>query len=236
MLVGVLALVIIIAVIWDRQSSDLARTVSVGNAKRGMPGGPSPALSDSASKAEGIIKLARATPARTEEDPVLAALQEEFPRSHVPSVDLHRAAAGDNHVLAPVAEAQKVKTYIVQEGESFWTIARDKYGDSSLWPKLHEANKERFPRAVDLRVGATIILPELKRDKVSLPREPVTGSTTGPDGKRYYMVKEGDYLGLISQKFYGTCKKWQLILDANDLVDERSLRAGMKIVIPRGKK
>ena len=55
-------------------------------------------------------------------------------------------------------------------------------------------------------------------------------TAVGP--KSYYTVKEGDCLGVISQKFYGTSKKWRLILEANKLEDETNLRAGMKIVIP----
>ena len=129
-------------------------------------------------------------------------------------------------------ETPEVKTYIVRDGESFWTIARDRYGDATLWEKLWQANIERCPRPELLRAGMTVILPELKNYRI-LPRpEAITAGNARPNGERNYMVKEGDCLGIISQKFYGTSKKWRLILDANNLEDETSLRAGMKIIIP----
>jgi nucleoid-associated protein YgaU len=237
MLVGVLAMVIVIAVIWDRQSSDLKKTVSVRMDNSGKKEGPPPTLSTGDSKAKGVIELGPRTPEQMETDAVLSILQEEFPRSHrpEPSVVQPEPAAVQEVSVPAATGSKKVKSYIVEAGESFWTIARDHYGDATLWEKLWKANKDRFPRPEDLREGATIILPNIKRTWIGVPDNKAPQTLT-QDGKRYYTVKEGDCLGIISTKFYGTCKKWQLILDANNLVDERSLRAGMKIVIPPAKK
>lgn len=232
MLVGVLAMVIVIAVIWDRQSGDLKKTVSV-RAENGKSDGPSPKLRTDESKAEGVIKLTKKASPEMEKDAVLSILEQEFPRIHRPEPSVVQEPAAEQEAIAAngVQMNSDVKSYIVKEAESFWTIARDHYGDATLWEKLWKANKERFARPEDLREGATIILPKLKRTRVEVPEE-VVADSVGNGGKRYYTVKEGDCLGIISAKFYGTCKKWQLILDANNLVDERSLRAGMKIIIP----
>jgi nucleoid-associated protein YgaU len=59
------------------------------------------------------------------------------------------------------------------------------------------------------------------------------------DGKAYYTAQDGDVLSIISQKVYGTSKRWQEIRDANESLlhgDEKSLRPGMKLLIPGVKK
>lgn len=39
------------------------------------------------------------------------------------------------------AGTNKNQTYIVQRGDTLYSIAKAKYGDGTLWPKLYEANK-----------------------------------------------------------------------------------------------
>jgi nucleoid-associated protein YgaU len=52
--------------------------------------------------------------------------------------------------------------------------------------------------------------------------------------QRFYIVRKGDMLSTISQKYYGTVKKVNKIYEANrDIIkDKNRLMPGMKLVIP----
>lgn len=49
-------------------------------------------------------------------------------------------------------------TYLVQKGESYWTIADKLYGDGMFWKRLQQANPQFTPR--QLPAGTTIRLPD----------------------------------------------------------------------------
>ena len=53
--------------------------------------------------------------------------------------------------------------------------------------------------------------------------------------KEYYVVQKGDTLQKISEKFFGTTKKWKDIYEANRKVlkSPDRIRAGQKLVIPK---
>jgi len=52
--------------------------------------------------------------------------------------------------------------------------------------------------------------------------------------QKFHIISEGETLSNISQKYYGSANKWQMILDANRNVikDVNKLRPGTKIIIP----
>jgi nucleoid-associated protein YgaU len=52
--------------------------------------------------------------------------------------------------------------------------------------------------------------------------------------QRFYIVHSGDTLSGISQKYYGTTKKINIIYEANKSIvkDKNRLKPGMKLVIP----
>lgn len=54
----------------------------------------------------------------------------------------------------------------------------------------------------------------------------------GSTHKRVYVVKKGDNLFTISQKYYGDRDKWRRIADANGLRDARGLKVGLRLRIP----
>jgi nucleoid-associated protein YgaU len=59
-------------------------------------------------------------------------------------------------------------------------------------------------------------------------------TTTTTAKKQTYTVQKGDSLSKISQKFYGSTKKWKKIVDANKdkLGHSQVLKPGMKLTIP----
>ena len=52
--------------------------------------------------------------------------------------------------------------------------------------------------------------------------------------QRFHVVRRGETLSDISQRYYGSANKWQKILDANrDVIESaKKLRPGVKLIIP----
>ncbi len=64
---------------------------------------------------------------------------------------------------APLAGAQ---AYVVEKGDSLWTIAAKVYGKGSLWKKIYDANRDRIPDPARLRPGTELTIPPLDGDMV----------------------------------------------------------------------
>jgi len=58
------------------------------------------------------------------------------------------------------------------------------------------------------------------------------GTVEAPKTPSNYVVKEGDTLGIISKKVYGSSHFWQRIAKANKIDDPARVRAGMSLTIP----
>jgi nucleoid-associated protein YgaU len=77
----------------------------------------------------------------------------------------------------PAAETQPSKkaarVHVVRSGETLSGIAKEYYGDASLWPLILEANRETLKSPDELDVGAKLVVPVVakKPDKVSDERD-----------------------------------------------------------------
>jgi nucleoid-associated protein YgaU len=107
---------------------------------------------------------------------------------------------------------------------------------------------ERFPEAqvppAEPQPATTATLPppppvdtsaEQPAARSSKPKaQPKESYASGKKSTRSYTVKKGDTLQKISQKFYGTTKKWRQIYEANRKVvkDPDKLTVGTKLTIP----
>ncbi|UII33195.1 LysM peptidoglycan-binding domain-containing protein [Fulvivirga ulvae] len=66
-------------------------------------------------------------------------------------------------------EEQKIKssgikkTYTVKEDESLTIIAREFYGNPSLWKHIYEANIDKIKDPNDLQAGQKLIIPNLPK-------------------------------------------------------------------------
>jgi nucleoid-associated protein YgaU len=84
-----------------------------------------------------------------------------------PGMNPNRLRAGDRITLPEVAtKGEKVsppqaKVYVVQKNDSLISIARKVYGDSSMYPKIYEANKDILSSpSARLYSGQKLRLPE----------------------------------------------------------------------------
>ncbi|GLK79449.1 tetratricopeptide repeat protein [Methylopila turkensis] len=70
---------------------------------------------------------------------------------------------------AAAPAAAEPKAYVVQKGDTFWTLARDRLGDPNRWPELVALNStpeairvngRRLPRSGAIAPGQSILLPD----------------------------------------------------------------------------
>ena len=130
------------------------------------------------------------------------------------------------------------KTYVVQKGDSFWTIADREYGDGRLFKVIQQANPNVAPRS--LREGMTITIPEKPAAAAVMPAVDVVASAdhgkveTDPvTGKQYYIVKKGDRgFWDVAKIVYSQGKYYRAIAAANPELNPRNLKPGMKVWVP----
>lgn len=119
-------------------------------------------------------------------------------------------------------EAPDMMFYTWQAGDTLAAIAQRYYGSREKVARLQKANEGQSDAS--LKPGDRLWV-QVAATTVDGPVDQVG---------TFYLVKKGDVLSGISQKFYGTAKKWQKILDANKdiLSSPDRLQPGMKLRIP----
>ncbi len=134
---------------------------------------------------------------------------------------------------ATPAPARTVE-YVVQSGDSMWTISKRWFGDANRWREIARGNPNI--NAERLTVGQRLQLPA--RDDtgpvgmnraISIPRSQV------PATGRYYTVRSGDTLSTIAEKHYRSESRWRDIYNANRSAiggNPDRLQVGMKLRIP----
>lgn len=113
--------------------------------------------------------------------------------------------------------------HAVAAGESFYTIARDHYGDPGKYKLISAANPTVNPKAVP--VGYRLILPAEKPKAAVLP-------TSSPNR---YTVRPGDTLIGIAQRLFGDQKHFKAIYEANKTQFPQGpdhLKSGLVLVLP----
>jgi nucleoid-associated protein YgaU len=134
--------------------------------------------------------------------------------------------------------------YVVSEDDKagFWGIAQKVYGKGHLWPLIHKANLAKVPNPHRLPPGTRLVIPPVPDSTSTAPsttgtattdRRNLRGRTYTRDGKKFYVVDEGDagFWG-IAEKVYGQGKYASRIRDANPGVDSGNLQPGDRLVIP----
>jgi LysM repeat protein len=130
----------------------------------------------------------------------------------------------------PPAPGTIPRTYTVEAGDTFASIAVAFYGEERAWFDIAQANPSVDPKR--LQVGQSIVLPN--RDPDVREREEVRPPAPGNDES--YTVRPGDNLSKIAVRFYGDAEQWELIYARNrQLIGPRpdALKVGMELVIPQ---
>jgi nucleoid-associated protein YgaU len=129
-------------------------------------------------------------------------------------------------VVTPVVRRETPSSYVVKEGDTLSSISKSVYGTTRQWERIARANGIDDPSRLRLRMKLTI--PPLTEEKAVVA---VTDASVTED--RIHKVEEGETLSSISQKFYGSTRHVQFLMDANKTYDEGLLRAGSMILIPK---
>jgi nucleoid-associated protein YgaU len=143
-----------------------------------------------------------------------------------PPVEPERKA-GKKDVEPPPAGA---KVHVVREGDSYWKIAEEHYGDGTLQGLIREANPQLADRKF-LSIGQRLTIPERPAGKASGAE--TAGGADLPPGS--YRVKSGDSLSSIALEQLGGSRHWEAIARANkDILgdDPHDLTVGMVLRIP----
>lgn len=126
--------------------------------------------------------------------------------------------------LAP-SQAPELMFYTWQAGDSLASVAQRYYGSKDKLTRLQKANEGM--NDASLKAG----------DKIWVPigqSAPANGALADAGSAKIHVVQAGEVLSGISKKYYGSAKKWQKILDANQdiLSSPERLKPGMKLRIP----
>jgi|GEM_PF-6523374 len=152
-------------------------------------------------------------------------------------------AGSATHDSSP-ATAQKAVAYdrhIVQQGDSFRSIARMFFGHERHTRYLMNANPDIHDTG-PLLVGTVVLIPPdpqeaLASGSPTAGQPDTAGAVKGPDRphKRTYRVQSGDTFYGISRKVLGSSSRWRELFELNrELVagEPRNLRPGQELVLP----
>jgi len=200
-----------------------------------LEGGGGRSINDSSSWSPGAARSVAAdlTPPDLRAEPASADSAEVSQSGGATIIDLE-----DDVVITPASMESPMivlRTIRVREGETLSEIAKRELGSTKHVITIANFNNLKDINSISL--GQELKIPDLSKSG-----QPATASgvKTGTDFDqqeissqwRTYTVGDGDIGGRISQKMYGTTKYWKQIMEANGIVDSRSLRPGQVLRIP----
>lgn len=130
-------------------------------------------------------------------------------------------AAGLADPADNASEGRSGTWHTVASGETLATISSKYYGSALLWWRIAEANRIDDPRT--LTVGKSLLIP-------APPAMPELKERDAD--RRYHIVAEGDTLGRISKRYYGTTDHWRAIARVNGIERNNWIRVGQLLLIP----
>jgi LysM repeat protein len=139
--------------------------------------------------------------------PVVSVVMSLFVRSPaapqpgmVTAATVTAAPVSPSPTVSPATLPQASPTeWMVEEGQSLWSIAETVYGDGEQCLRIAAANPGLDPR--DLQVGQVLRLPGGENSVQRAPQQ--------------WRVQEGESLWSIAETVYGDGKQWARIADAN---------------------
>jgi nucleoid-associated protein YgaU len=154
---------------------------------------------------------------------------------------------------AVVEQPVSYRKYTVTDGDALFGIARQAYGDGSLWTRLRDFNKGRIGPGGEVRAGVTLELPpkdvllgksvknetKAAESKPKPKAEPAKTTPAKSDPKREskpalptYTMKSGDTLGEVAKRFLKSSKRASEIAALNDIDDPDNIPVGFTLKLP----
>ncbi len=134
----------------------------------------------------------------------------------------------------PAVTAPGFSAYTLREGDTFETIAAERWGDPSLWTAVARANPLKDPRR--LKDGQVIRLPDDVGNiqGVALDPQGPGGGIAEQSSERTHTVESGDTLSSIALRYLGSSTEARRVFELNRdrLADMHSLKIGQKLRLP----
>ncbi len=145
-------------------------------------------------------------------------------------------AAGDPVWMGEQPEPATVippgfRRYTIRANDTFESIAREQWGDASLWTVVARANPLKDPGR--LKAGQVIRLPNEIGNIQGVAHAP-QGDPDPANSERTYVVRSGDTLSSIAQIHLGSSADAARVYELNRdrLTDIHSLRVGQELRLP----
>jgi nucleoid-associated protein YgaU len=251
MLVGILIVVLLIAIIWDR-SSETTRGTEMNSLVNAMP---------DQFKTEAIPPETADANVNIGGDNTIKPIPDDMkdPFARKPGADNAAPAEPGEVIVKNGAPAQGTapnvkapeqpaaeKTYITVEGDSYWSVAEKVYGSGAKNEIIHKANMDVCPDPLKMKAGMKLIIPPLE-GKPAVESQSVIKNTAGnkntaknavpktaPSHPKEYTVKAGDVLSKIAAKELGNSNRANEIYELNkDKLDSPDdLKIGQILRLP----
>lgn len=122
---------------------------------------------------------------------------------------------------AALVEAKPGNDYVVQAGDSLWSISMASYGTGYNWSKVYEANKDVLgANPNQIEKGTKIALPVMTGEAIAPAAQPTV-----------YTTVKGDHLWSIAIKQCNSGYAWGKIAAANHLRNPNHIEVGQKLTI-----
>ncbi len=243
MLVGILVVVLLIAMIWDRSNEQpgengMAETYPLASTVKAEPEQTNgldmsqeirePAVAEGEVGTGPGVQFSDGETAETDEEiwgNEQAETAEETEEA-APEREEEQAPANPE----PTMEPEK-RFYVTTEGDTYWSIAEKFYGTGVKHEFIHKANMDVCPEPTLMRPGMKLVIPEPQAPAAPAPVErPAPSADTNE-----YVVKAGDTLWTIAEKIYNKPMRYKEIYRLNtDRLDSEDdmLKIGMKLRMP----
>lgn len=209
----------------DRPGGGATAVPAAGDAAPGDPSGATEAAS-AAAGGQTVGDAADSSPVERESDAAATPPGQNGTASTV------RIPAGQD------AAGSAARTHVMQQDETFTSIAKMLYGDGRHYLAIQKANPDLDPTRI--RPGTIINLP----DPATIKGDRAAGNDSGAataearralDPKTEYEVKANDSLHKIATRVYGTSTMWEKIYELNQEAigsDPARLKLGMVLKLP----
>ncbi len=174
------------------------------------------------------------------------------PRTQAGYAGLSGSSVADGKVGVEVWQQPSVVPvdgkYAAQPNDNFYTISKKVYGAGAYFEALAKYNKDKYPKANQIRIGDVLQTPAVETLEDRFPelcpkpehrdaarRRSAAGSGRSLAGRRVYVVQEGDSLFDIARFELGARAKVADLIDMNrDILGDQInyLTPGMRLLLP----